>query len=240
MPDFLSEAEWKKNVNKLLGLIHGKTGISEALKAYAAIRNRNGATVDDKKEALETIIEKVEKTKTAHKSKPDTVKYLTAMIKAANEEIEGWTSTPAGDSGPLPNVAFTAVLGNAKMRKYFMDFLNSEFSPENLQFYMICTQLDSANYTLLSNVYRQWVATTNINLPGTITGPMKHVVDGTVEGTGDNAVTWSTKPEPDKVQRLRELFSQAKVNILRLMKQDSFVRFKTSPFYRKMANEVSA
>lgn len=79
MADFLSVADWKKNVNVLLGLIHKKTGLTEALTKYEALKKSSKSPPDAKVEALDVVLKCIAKTAEGHKNNKKAQEYLTGM-----------------------------------------------------------------------------------------------------------------------------------------------------------------
>src|SRR6187401_2808780 len=78
MADFLSPAEWKKNVNSLLGLLHKKTGLTEALTKYDTLRKSSKTPPDPKVESLDAVLKAIAKTAEGHKNKK-AQEYLGSM-----------------------------------------------------------------------------------------------------------------------------------------------------------------
>jgi hypothetical protein len=132
MADYLSEAEWKKNVNTLLGLIHRKTGITEALKKYAQVR-KDKAPPKDKIAALDDLVTVIDKAKTAHKSKKPAIEYLEKMSKLAESEKDEAEELQALVEKHIP---FKTILTNISYLTYFQAYAKKENSEENIEFYL--------------------------------------------------------------------------------------------------------
>jgi hypothetical protein len=155
------------------------------------------------------------------------------------------------------------VLENPQGRMLFLKFLQNEFSVENLLFYEEVTEF-SEKYTEESNaeqmkkdairIFQTYVspsAATSVNLPFNVRQPLivyftsimleagqSHNDDykqGVPEEESRTADSSSTQV-PVTVLR-HDIFDRARASTLRLMKQDSFVRFKKTKQYKKFQSQ---
>lgn len=133
MADFLSPAEWKKNVNSLLGLLHKKTGLTEALTKYDALRKLPKTPPDPKVESLDLVLKAIAKTAEGHKNNKKAQEYLTSMKAQAAKA----RSDAAGVSELFgKGCAYKEMLGNTTLWPFFMEFCKKEDSAESLDYWL--------------------------------------------------------------------------------------------------------
>lgn len=133
MADLLAVADWKKNVNSLLGLLHKKTGMTEALTKYETVRKTNGATPMAKVESLEAVLKAIAKTADAHKSNKKAQDHLKGMKSQAEKALKESAAVAAlFEKG----VAFKEMLGSPGLWPFFMEFCRTEHSAENFEFWL--------------------------------------------------------------------------------------------------------
>lgn len=133
MADLLAVADWKKNVNSLLGLLHKKTGMTEALTKYGEVRKKSGASPKEKVEVLDVVLGAINKTLDAHKSNKKAQDHLNGMKnQAAKERKEADAVATLFEKG----VGYKEMLASPGLWPFFMEYCRKEHSEVNFEFWM--------------------------------------------------------------------------------------------------------
>jgi len=139
-------------------------------------------------------------------------KDLTA--EPSQEEVESWA---------IPNNGFENMMSSQAGRDIFLKFLKKEFSSENLAFWTACEELRKVKD---EKIFREKV---------------EEMFTTFMEPSSPQEVSLDFKVK-EKVMDQREqpseaMFDEAQSKIYTLMHRDSFPRFLTSSFYKKLQSE---
>lgn len=219
MADLLAVADWKKNVNTLLGLIHKKTGMTEALTKYETVRKTNNASPKAKAEALEVVLKAIDKTAEAHKSNKKAQDHLKGMKVQAEKAFKEASATAAlFEKG----VSFKEMLASPGLWPFFMEFSRTELSSENFEYWLAMKKApDFARAKLLVEQCINSKGKKGLNLPGDPYKAAKAIVD-------DDKLS-----NDDKLKSLLPILNQA-VKTVEINMADTWTRYIFSEVYIRM------
>lgn len=162
MADFLSVADWKKNVNGLLGVIHKKTGLTEALTKYEALK-KSKSPPDAKVEALDAVLKCVAKTADGHKNNKKAQEYLTGMKNQASKER---TQADALNQMWQKKMVLRECLASPGLWPYFHEFCVQGQTADDMDYWLAMRKApDYARAELLVKNYIDPKAKKGLNLP---------------------------------------------------------------------------
>ncbi|KAH0955321.1 hypothetical protein HN011_003533, partial [Eciton burchellii] len=125
------------------------------------------------------------------------------------EEVRAWGSS------------FDRLMKSAAGRNLFNEFLKSEYSEENIAFWMACEQLKRESNPKIIVEKAKYIYNNHISIISPKEVSLDSRVRDIVEGNMD-------QPTP-------HMFDEAQMQIYTLMHRDSYPRFVNSEVYRKMA-----
>lgn len=139
-------------------------------------------------------------------------------------------SIPDKASLELWRFSFSELLRSPRGIKFFYDFLSSEFSSENLSFYLECKELEKIFYfdafiQKATEIYEEFIvigAPREIN----IVAPMRQRIISHFDNYRNN-----------NIKLPRNVFAEAVTSVLQLMTTDSYPRFCNSKLFRDLSVE---
>ncbi|KYM97510.1 Regulator of G-protein signaling 20 [Cyphomyrmex costatus] len=136
------------------------------------------------------------------------------LERCSLEEVRTWGSS------------FDRLMRSAAGRKLFKEFLVSEYSEENIAFWLACEQLKRENNPETIEEKARYIYDDYIS----ILSPKEVSLDSRVR---DNVNKGMLKPTP-------HTFDEAQLQIYTLMHRDSYPRFVNSEIYRRVARMNSS
>ena len=221
MADYLAVAEWKKNVNSLLGLIHKKTGMTEALTKYGAVRKNAKTKPHDKVAIVDELLKTIGKTADAHKKNKKAQDYLKNMeSQAMKERKEADDVVKLFDKG----VGFKELLGNPSLWPFFMDFLKAGYTHADFEYWIIMKK--DPNYEKAVGLVSKYInpkADLGLNLKG----------GDVVYKTALGIVNDTNMKNDEKLKKLLPILKQA-VNSAEINMTEPWTRFIVSDDYVRL------
>lgn len=135
-------------------------------------------------------------------------------LEPSQEEVESWA---------IPNNGFENMMSSPAGREIFLKFLKKEFSSENLAFWIACEELRKVKDEKIFGEKVEEMFTTFMEP----SSPQEVSLDFKVK----------EKVMDQREQPSESMFDEAQSKIYTLMHRDSFPRFLTSSFYKKLQPE---
>jgi len=135
-------------------------------------------------------------------------------LEPSQEEVESWA---------IPNNGFENMMSSPAGREIFLKFLKKEFSSENLAFWTACEELRKVKDEKIFGEKVEEMFTTFMEP----SSPQEVSLDFKVK----------EKVMDQREQPSEAMFDEAQSKIYTLMHRDSFPRFLTSSFYKKLQPE---